>query len=62
MTICGIKEIINKLIIMMIKNGTIPFKITSIGEFDILEATNKLMPSGGVVKPIARFTTIIKPK
>ena len=46
----------------MIKNGTIPFKITSIGEFDILEATNKLMPSGGVVKPIARFTTIIKPK
>ena len=47
---------------MMIKKGTIHFKITSIGEFDILEATNKLMPSGGVVKPIAKLTTMIRPK
>lgn len=47
----------------MIKiNGIIPFKITSIGEFDILEATKRLIPSGGVIKPIAKLVTIIKPK
>ena len=43
-------------------NGTIPFKITSIGESEILEATKRLIPSGGVIKPIAKFTTMIKPK
>lgn len=42
--------------------GVIPFKITSIGEFDILDATNRFIPKGGVVKPIAKFTTIIIPK
>ena len=43
-------------------NGTIPFRITSIGESEILEATKRLIPSGGVIKPIAKFTTMIKPK
>ena len=43
-------------------NGTIPFNITSIGESAIREATNRLIPSGGVINPIAKLVTMIKPK
>lgn len=43
-------------------NGTIPFKMTSIGESAIREATKRLIPSGGVINPMAKLVTMIKPK
>ena len=42
--------------------GRIPFKITSIFESAIREATKRLIPKGGVIKPMAKLQTMIKPK
>lgn len=38
------------------------FEIASILSLEIAPATNKLMPNGGVQKPIARLTVITTPK
>lgn len=62
MTISGIKVIIIKHKSITAMNGIIPFNITSIGESAIREATKRLIPSGGVIKPIAKLVTMIKPK
>ena len=56
------KVISIKSMSMMIMNATIPFKITSIGESEIREATKRLIPKGGVMKPIAKLVTMIRPK
>src|SRR5699024_8398255 len=42
--------------------GIIALIIFSNGTFPIVEATNKLTPSGGVTNPIARFITNMIPK
>ena len=44
------------------KIGTIAFIICSIGVFPTAEAMNKFTPNGGVIKPIAKLTTIMTPK
>ena len=62
MTISGIKVIIIKHVSITAMNGMIPFKMTSIGESAIREATKRLIPSGGVINPMAKLVTMIKPK
>lgn len=45
-----------------IMKGKAAFAISSTGISVKLLATNRLTPTGGVTKPIAKFTTIITPK
>ena len=45
-----------------ISKGKRAFTISLIFILAILQATNKSRPTGGVIRPIARFTTIIIPK
>jgi len=45
-----------------IMKGTASFAILLIGKPEILEATNKLIATGGVTIPIARLIVITTPK
>lgn len=59
----GSKNVINSnVIIIAKKNGIIAFANDSIDNPEIPDATNRLTPSGGVINPIAKLTTIIIPK
>ena len=60
--IFGINTTINSVSNITKKNGTIAFDNFSIDNPEIPDPTNKLTPSGGVIKPIAKFNTIIIPK
>ena len=51
-----------RILIMVIRNGIIVVIIFSILISAILHPTNKLSPTGGVQRPIARFTTSKTPK
>ena len=62
MAICGMNVISAKSAIMMNINLKIPCKIVSIDSLEILEATKRLIPRGGVQKPMAKFTTMMIPK
>ena len=44
------------------KEGMISLDIVSILSPDIADATNRLIPYGGDIKPQARFTVIMSPK
>ena len=52
----------NNTTIITIKNGIIPFITSSRVVSPTREATNKFTPKGGVINPIAKFTTIMIPK
>ena len=52
----------NKQIIIESKNGNIETTMRSNLTFPTLDATNKLTPNGGVMKPIAKLATKITPK
>ena len=60
--IAGMYVITNNTIIITAKNGIIPFITSSSVVSPTREATNKFTPKGGVINPIAKFTTIIIPK
>ncbi|MDD4569101.1 MAG: hypothetical protein PHE70_03105 [Tepidanaerobacteraceae bacterium] len=60
--IAGIKVISNRQKIIAIINRIIPLKTTSSDVLPTRAATNRLMPRGGVIKPMARATTMIIPK
>ena len=62
MLISGIKVNTIKHPTIIKINGIMPFNTTSSLQLPTRAATNKAMPNGGVIKPIARFVTIIKPK
>lgn len=47
---------------MIIINGIIPFNTTSSLQLPTRAATNNAIPNGGVIKPIARFATMMSPK
>src|SRR5699024_1081360 len=49
-------------IIIAINSGKLALTILSKGTFPTAEETNKLTTTGGVMKPIAKLTTIMTPK
>src|SRR5699024_12487155 len=49
-------------IIIAINSGKLALTILSKGTFPTAEETNKLTPTGGVMKPIDKLTTIMTPK
>ena len=60
--IAGTYVMNNNTTIITIKNGIIPFMTSSRVVSPTREATNKFTPKGGVINPIAKFTTIMIPK
>jgi hypothetical protein len=44
------------------QKGTKDFNIFDIGKFAIPDDTNRVIPTGGVLIPIARFVTVMRPK
>lgn len=60
--ISGINVIKPRTKIITAQNGIKDLKIFDIGKFAMLDDTNRVIPTGGVDKPIARFVTVIRPK
>ena len=58
----GMNVTSNNTTIMTIIHGTIALINSSNFVLLICEAINKLAPKGGVMKPIAKFKIMIKPK
>ena len=62
MDICGIYVITSRMAIMTAHMGSINLTIFVKGVSDMLEDTNSVIPTGGVLMPIARFTVVMIPK
>ena len=58
----GMNVIASRHTIIAMMKRIIPWHTTSSFTSPIRAATNKLIPNGGVMNPIARFTTMIIPK